>query len=125
MIADKLKELAAAKAKVARLEAAVSVKLQGDLAALPARYGFDDVPAFLKAVKSAAGSRADRGLGAAKKGATGKRRKRGVITDATRARVKALVESGESGSRIAKSLKISGQSVHNIKKALGMVKVRK
>jgi len=53
-----------------------------------------------------------------------KRRKRAVITDQTRAEVKKLVESGKTGSQIAKTLGISLPSVQNIKKAIGLVKAR-
>jgi hypothetical protein len=53
-----------------------------------------------------------------------KRRKRSIITDETRASVKKLVESGKTGSQIAKTLGISLPSVQNIKKALGLVKAR-
>ena len=44
---------------------------------------------------------------------------------ATRARVKKLVQAGKSGSQIAKAVGISLPSVHNIKKALGLVKSRR
>jgi transposase len=43
---------------------------------------------------------------------------------ATRARVKKLVQAGKSGSQIAKAVGISLPSVHNIKKALWLVKSR-
>ena len=44
------------------------------------------------------------------------------LTDATRAQVKKLVEAGKTGSEIAKAVGVSLPSVHNIKKALGLVK---
>ena len=81
-------------------------------------------------MKAAAGS-AGKGRAAAKPAAqpaaagAKKRRTRAVITDATRAEVKKLVEAGKSGGAIAKALKISLPSVQNIKKALGLVKPRK
>jgi hypothetical protein len=124
MFSHKFKALAAAKAKVARLEKAVSAELQRELAALPARYGFADVAAFVRAVKSEAGARRGRRTSTTKTGSRTRRRKRRVITDAIRSKVKTLVEADKKGPEIARTLKISGQSVHNIKKSLGLVKVR-
>lgn len=129
MVSDSLKELAAAKAKVAELEEQVASELQGELRALPARFGFDSVSAFIAAVKAASGKRRGRKPGSAKVagGSTpaGKPRKRAKITDETRAEVKKLVDAGKTGNEIAKSLGISLPSVQNIKKALGLVKKRK
>ncbi len=120
MIENKLKEIEAAKAKIAVLEQSVAAELTKELAALPAKYGFDNAKAFIKAVKVATGGGKVRAAG---KG--GKRRTRAVITDETRAQVKKMVEDGKSGAAIAKSLGISLPSVQNIKKALGLVKARK
>ena len=124
MLSNKLKELAAAKAKVAQLENAISSELNGELADLPARYGFSDVGAFIKAVKSASEGRRGRRPGPAKRSPGIKHRKRGVITDAVRSKVKTLVEAGKTGAEIAKAVHISLPSVQNIKKALGLVKAR-
>lgn len=55
---------------------------------------------------------------------TPKVRKRTKVTDAMRALVKKLVTEGKSGSKIAKQVGISMPTVHNIKKALGLVKAR-
>jgi hypothetical protein len=122
MVTDKIKQLEAAKARLAQLEKSVAAGLQKELAGLPAAYGFDSVRAFFRAVTAAAGGRGGRKAGAAK-GA--KRRKRSVITDATRAQVKKLTEAGKTGAQIAKEVGISLPSVQNIKKALGLVKARK
>lgn len=130
MIANQIKEIEAARAKIAALEKSVEAAINKELAALPGKYGFASVKAFAKAVKAAAGS-AGKGRAAAKPAAqpaaagAKKRRTRAVITDATRAEVKKLVEAGKSGGAIAKALKISLPSVQNIKKALGLVKPRK
>ena len=123
MVTDKIKALAATKAKVAELEKSIATELNRELAALPGKYGYDSLPAFFSAVRAAS-----RGKGGAKAkaGATdGKRRKRAVITADTRAKVKALVEGGKTGSEIAKTVGISLPSVQNIKKELGLVKPRK
>ena len=119
MITTKLKELEAAKAKIAGLEKSIADELNKELAALPAKFGFDSVDSFVKAVKAAGGT------GSKSKAAGGKKRRtRAVITDVTRAEVKKLVEAGKTGSQIAKAVGISLPSVQNIKKALGLVKKR-
>ena len=125
MITDKIKTLAITKAKVAELEKSIETELNQELAALPEKYGFDSLPAFIAAVRSAS-----RGRGRGRKPATaaaggGKRRKRAVITADTKAKVKSLVESGKTGAAIAKAVGISLPSVQNIKKELGLVKARK
>lgn len=126
MATDKFKQLAAAKARLAQLQRSLAVHLHKELAALPTKYGFSSVSDFLKAVTAAAGQRHSAGRGAkAKSGAPKGRRRRAVITDATRAEVKKLAEAGKTGSEIAKALRISLPSVQNIKKALGLVKARK
>ncbi|MBI5771083.1 MAG: helix-turn-helix domain-containing protein [Verrucomicrobia bacterium] len=120
MVTDKIKELEATKARVTKLEQSIAAQLTKELAALPGQYGFDSVEAFCKAVKAAAGKR--RGSAPKKAKAAGKkRRKRAVITDATRAEVKKLVEAGKTGGEIAAAVGISLPSVQNIKKALGLV----
>jgi len=118
MFTDKIKELEATKVKVAALEKKIATQLHRELAALPGKFGFDSVAAFLKAVKAAGGKH----RGAAPKRVA--KRRRAVITDATRAEVKKLTEAGKTGAVIAKALGISLPSVQNIKKALGLVKVR-
>ena len=127
MIANQIKEIEAARAKIAALEKSVEAAINKELASLPGKYGFASVKAFAKAVKAAAGKGRAGGKSSAKPVAAGakKRRTRAVITDATRADVKKLVEAGKSGGAIAKALKISLPSVQNIKKALGLVKPRK
>jgi DNA-binding NarL/FixJ family response regulator len=133
MVTDKIKELEAARAKLANLEQSIADELNKELAALPAKYGFASAGEFVDAIQAASGGgRARRGrkpgkakaAGAGKGGAGRKRRTRAVITDETRAEVKKLVNDGKTGSEIAKSLGISLPSVQNIKKALGLVKKR-
>ena len=121
MFTDKIKELEATKAKVADLEKTIATERQKELGGLPAKYGFDSMLSFIKALKTAGGGR--RKGNAAKGG--GKKRKRAVITEATRTSVKKLVEAKKSGGEIATALGISLPSVQNIKKALGLVKARK
>lgn len=139
MVTDKLKELEAARAKLATLEQSIAEELNRELAGLPAKYGFGSTDDFVQAVQTATGGRArGRGRGPGTRGRRGrpaasvakeagegrKRRRRAVITDETRAQVKKMVESGKTGAEIAKALSISLPSVQNIKKALGLVKNR-
>jgi DNA-binding NarL/FixJ family response regulator len=126
MVSQQIKKLEATKAKVAALEKAIAAGLHKELAALPAKYGFDSVGRLAKAIKAALAAKGGAGRQAGPKGrkAAGGKRRRAVITDATRAEVKQLVEAGKTGSQIAKALKISLPSVQNIKKALGLVKAR-
>jgi DNA-binding CsgD family transcriptional regulator len=125
MIADKMKELQAARAKLASLEKAIADDLSKELAALPAKFGFSSAAEFIRAVKTATGGRKSGGRGrGSKAGNGGKRRTRAVITDETRAQVKKLVDAGKTGREIAVALKISLPSVQNIKKALGLVQKR-
>lgn len=125
MVTDKIKVLAQTKAKVAALEKSIATELSRELAALPETYGFDSVEAFNEAVRVAARGRGRGGKPRAATSAGKPRRKRAVITNETKARVKSLVEAGKTGSEIAKAVGISLPSVQNIKKALGLVKARK
>lgn len=128
MITNKIKELAATRAKMLNLEKTIASQLNKELAALPAKFGFENVADFLKAVQAASGGKGRKAgkQSKAKAKAKGgkKRRSRAVITDATRAQVKKLVEAGKTGGEIAKEVGISLPSVHNIKKALGLVQKR-
>ena len=122
MIIDKIKELAAAKASVEKLEAALARDLPLELASLPSRFGFPDLRSFLAAVQTAAGGKT-RGRSSAKSAQPAKRR-RAKITAAVKAKVKALAKAGKTGAEIAKAAGISLPSVQNIKKALGLVRTK-
>jgi hypothetical protein len=134
MVTDKLKQLEAAKARLAELQQAVAQQVRRELAGLPGKYGFASAKEFIAAVADATGSKKGRAAGraqSAKSGAASSspkgagRRKRAVITDATRGEVKKLTDAGKTGAEIAKTVGISLPSVQNIKKALGLVKARK
>src|SRR5580692_11756814 len=94
MVTAKIKQLEATKAKLARLEQSVAAALRSELAGLPSAYGFDSARSFTRAVLAAAGGRGGK--------SGGKRRKRAVITDATRGLVKKLAEAGKTGAEIAR-----------------------
>jgi len=125
MVTDAIKELQAAKAKVAALEQSLAKEQKQKLAKLPSEYGFDSVAAFIDAVKAAAGG-AKRGPKAAKvvAGKPAKRGKRARLTPELKEKVKAAVNAGKTGAAIAKEFGISVPSVQNIKKEFGLVKKR-
>jgi DNA invertase Pin-like site-specific DNA recombinase len=129
MFIDKIKKLEATKARLAALEKSVAAELTHELAALHRKYGFDSLASFFKAVRAAASGRGKTAkrapAKAARKAGGRKRRRRAVITDATRAEVKKLSEAGRTGAEIARTVGISLPSVQNVKKALGLVKSRK
>ena len=126
MVTDKIKQLEATKAKLEKLEKTIAVSLRKELASLPRKFGFSSVKDFVHAVVSASGGGDVSRKSGSKSASSGKvRRFRAVITASTRAEVKKMVDSGKTGADIAKSLGISVPSVHNIKKALGLVKSRK
>ena len=125
MISEDIKELEAARNRVAELEKAVAAQMTAELAGLPAKYGFADLNGLIAALKAAAGvgrkvrkAKAAPAAGAA----PGARRKRATITEAIRAEVKTMVEAGKTGAEIAAAVGISLPTVQNIKKALGLVK---
>ncbi|MCF3648488.1 helix-turn-helix domain-containing protein [Synoicihabitans lomoniglobus] len=122
MVTDKIKELQALQAKAAELQKSIEVERTQELAALPAKFGYD-LPGFLKAVKAAAGSKT-RGRKAKASAAPSGKRTRTKITPELKAKVKAAVEAGKTGSAIASEFGISVPSVQNIKKEFGLVKER-
>ncbi len=127
MVTEVIKELEAARAKVAALEAELSKERLQKLAALPKEFGFDNVDDFISALREAAGSRRGRRRARSAKAAStsGKRRgKRAKITPEVKDKVKAAVQANKTGAQIAKELGISVPSVQNIKKELGLVKAR-
>jgi phosphopantothenoylcysteine synthetase/decarboxylase len=124
MVITKIRELASAREKLAKLEATIEGELPGELSTLHERYGFDDVKSFLNAIQAATRKKGRKPGRAKKAKVVPKTRKRAKITDAIRAKVKKLVKAGKSGSQIAKAAKISLPSVQNIKKALGLVESR-
>lgn len=130
MAIDHLKELELAQAKVVELKN----RIVEELASLPAKYGYESITDFFKAVKEASESvkptkrkatSAKKTAPKAAKKAAAKSRGRGArISDEVRAEVKKLTEAGVPGAQIAKQLGISLPSVQNIKKGFGLVKAR-
>jgi hypothetical protein len=137
MFNDQLAKIEKAKAEIAAAEAKLAADRVVALSRLPGEFGYENLNAFLKAVKEAygKGGKAAKGKGKPgrkpKNGAAPKapkakaaKGKRAKITDEIKAQVKSLAEQGKTGQEIAKALGISAPSVQNIKKAFGMVKAR-
>ena len=121
MVTDTVKQLQAAKAKVAALEQSIAKAQKQKLSKLPAQLGFASIADLIDALSQISGGR---GRKAAKAGKASKRAKRAKITPEVKDKVKELVKAGKTGSAIAKELGISLPSVQNIKKELGLVKKR-
>jgi hypothetical protein len=132
MFNEQLAKIEKAKAEIAAAEAKLAADRVAALAKLPSEFGYDNLNAFIKAVKAAygKGGKAAKGkLGrkakiVAPKAPKGKKGKRAKITDEIKAQVKIMAEAGKTGQEIAKALGISAPSVQNIKKAFGLVKPR-
>ena len=123
MLAEKLKELQAARDRLASLEKTI----EAELAALPAQFGFDSAQAFADAVvkASASGSRVPRKAGGRKAAAKPQgARKRSVVTDELRTQVKQLAEAGQTGAQIKAATGLSLPAIQNIKKAFGVANSR-
>ncbi len=121
MVHDVVKELEAAKSKVAELQKALDKERIKKLANLHTEFGYDSVAAFIKALKDASGvkpktAKVSRG--------SEKKAKRAKITPEIKQGVKDMVNEGKTGEEIASALGISTPSVQNIKKELGLVKPR-
>lgn len=120
MITPIIRRLARARAAAAKLEQSF-VK---ELASLPKAYGFDSLEAFIAEVEASGRGKSGRAKRAGKP-SKNKTRRRAVITDSVRSKVKTLLKSGKSGTQTAKAVGISLPSVQNIKKAFGLVKAPK
>lgn len=126
MVTEVIKELEAARAKVAELENSLAKERMQKLAGLHREYGFDSLDSFIKALKRSGDSprRGRAAKPAAVAGGKKKRSKRARITPEVKEKVKAAVSAGKTGAEIAKEFGISVPSVQNIKKEFGLVKSR-
>jgi hypothetical protein len=83
MVKELIKALKRKEAEVAAMEARIAHELHEELVELPAFYGFDSLPDFLKAVKKAVG-----GLTKKRRKIVRQKRKRAKVAPAVRAKVK-------------------------------------
>lgn len=119
-ITEKTKQLAAYRAKVAELQEQVDKDRTKILANLHEEYGFADANELIKAIRAAADGR--RGRPPRKAGG---HRKHARITVELKEKIKAALQAGRTGGKVAVEFGVSLPSVYNIKKAFGLVKARK
>jgi len=113
---NKLKEIAAYKAKIAALEKAVAAEQQKKLVNLHKKAGFESTEALITALKNLKKTPSEI--------ASIRRRRRAKITAAMKAEVGKAVKAGKKGAEIARRFSISIPSIQNIKTELGLVKKR-
>jgi hypothetical protein len=120
MVTDKLKQLTEYQTKIVELQSSIDQELKVALAHLHEEYGFKTPAELIKALRAATGTTGTR------RGAKGvRRRKHARITPELREKVKVALHGGKTGGQVAEEFGISLPSVHNIKKAFGLVKARK
>ena len=120
MVTDKIKQLADYQSKVTELQNEIEKERAQKMAHLHEELGFADAKQLIRAIRAAAkvaGKRRGR--------KAGRHRKHARITQAMKDGVKAALQAGKSGSRIAEEFGISLPSVYNLKKAFGLVKARR
>jgi DNA invertase Pin-like site-specific DNA recombinase len=120
MVTDKIKQLADYQNKIVALQKDIDKERAGALAHLHERFGFATPQELIKAIRAAAGGT---GRGAGRKAR--RHRKHARITTEMKEKIKAALQAGKSGSKVADEFGISLPSVYNIKKAFGLVKTRK
>jgi hypothetical protein len=129
MLTPKLKQLAKAKAAVARIEQSLQAERDAALRDLHTQAGFATREELIVALRAYGGAKRGRKPGKAAAPAAGggkrKRKKRAVITKEIRDGVIAAVKAGETGGKIAAKYSISLPTVQNIKNAAGLTKKRK
>jgi N-methylhydantoinase B/oxoprolinase/acetone carboxylase alpha subunit len=119
MVINKIKQLADYQAKVAALQKKIEQERTRALANLHEKYGFESARELIKAIRAAAAGGARRGRKA------GRHRKHARITPELKEKIKAALQAGKTGGKVAAEFGVSLPSVYNIKKAFGLVKARK
>lgn len=116
MPSNKLKEIAAYKAKIAALEKAVAADQLKKLSGLHKEVGLASTADLIAALQGLKKS--------SRKSAPKRKGKRARITAAIKAEVGKAVKAGKKGAEIASQFSISIPSIQNIKTELGLVKKR-
>jgi DNA invertase Pin-like site-specific DNA recombinase len=120
MVTEKLKQLSSYQIKIEELQIEIDQERRNELAHLHEKFGYETTAALIKALRATAGTGGRRGgRGPAR------HRKHARITTDMREKIKAALQDGKSGAKVAKQFGISLPSVYNIKKAFGLVKSRK
>ena len=116
MPSNKIKEIAAYKAKIAALEKAVAAEQLKKLSGLHKEVGLTSTADLIAALQGLKKS--------SRKSAPKRKGKRARITAAIKAEVGKAVKAGKKGAEIASQFSISIPSIQNIKTELGLVKKR-
>ena len=127
MFESNLKSVLEIEEKARKARAELEKTRIAELKALPKRFGYETLEAFIKDLKEAAGKRAPKGSKAAKaakepKAAKTGKRKRVKVTPELRSQIIADLQAGKKGVAVAKQFGISYPTLMNIKKAAGLVK---
>ena len=117
MASNKLKEIAAYKAKIAALEKEVAAEKRKKLTNLHKEVGLGSTAELIAELQNLKKSRSSK----SKPASSGKRAR---ITPAIKEGVGKAVKAGKKGAEIAKQFGISIPSIQNIKTELGLVKKR-
>jgi len=121
MVTNVIQDIQALRNQIASLEAEIAMERTRGLASLQKQFGYGSAAEFIEAFTIAVSGRKG---GRRKAKVARHRRRRAIITPEIKARVIAGVKAGRTGAAIAKQCKISLPSVHNIKKAAGLVRSR-
>lgn len=119
-----------AEAHVQRLRQRAANERAGHLKGLHTSFGFASRRELIDALAALDGSGKQRGRpkgatsGAATAGAA-KKGKRVRVTPEMKAEIIKALKAGASGEAVAKQFGVSSQTVHNVKKAAGLVQARK
>lgn len=119
MISETLKEIADYEAKIASLQKKVDSDRRKELASLHKKVGFATRADLIESLIALDSNKKT----PASVGENG-RAKRTKITESLRNDIIAAVKSGEKGVDVAARFGVSVPTLHNIKKAAGLVKAR-
>jgi hypothetical protein len=119
MVTDKIKQLTEYQGKIAELQNSIEQERKEALARLHEDYGFKTPAELIKALRAATGGVVRRAGGGVR------RRKHARISAELKEKVKAALQGGKTGVQVSDEFGISLPSIHNIKKAFGLVKARK
>jgi len=122
-VSVKLAEISALESKLTALRNEASETLTATLRGLPASLGYDNADSLIKAIR-AANKTKTRKVKASRK-ASGARKARASITPEKRAAIIADLTAKMAPLDVATKHEISLATVQNVKKAAGLVKVRK
>ncbi len=120
MVTNKMKQLAAYQEKVVTLQKSIDRERSKALSGLHEKYGFSSAEELIKAIRAAAGPG-----GGHRRRKAAPHRKHARITPELKEKIKAALQAGKTGGKVAAEFGVSLPSVYNLKKEFGLVKARK